>query len=124
MRKTFGDVHLAVVEGLEDAQGFELAADASGAVVEMAGRQPRFVLLDRFGQAVEDAPVPPAFRDLTEFAGHVHPRERAHDRAHPRVALLQLPDPQLRRLAIRAGRMRQRLVLARIRERSRASIRV
>ena len=91
-----GDVHLAIVEGLEDAQGFEVAADASGAVVEMERRQRRFVLLDRLGQAVEDAFAPPAFRDLAEFAGHVHPPERAHDRAHPRVVLLQLPDPNLR----------------------------
>ena len=28
------DVHSAVVEGLEDAQGFEIVADAFGAVVQ------------------------------------------------------------------------------------------
>ena len=35
-----GEVHPAVVEGLEDAEEFEVAADALGAVREMAGRQP------------------------------------------------------------------------------------
>ena len=35
-----GEVHPAVVEGLEDPQEFEVAANAFGAVREMAGRQP------------------------------------------------------------------------------------
>ena len=34
--------------------------------------------------------------EIGEFAGHVHSREGAHDRTHPRVILLKLPDPYLR----------------------------
>ena len=63
---------------------------------EPARRQLHLVLLDLPAQFVQNAPAPPALRDLFELQGNDHARKCAHHLVHPRIVFLKLQNADRR----------------------------